>query len=61
MNEALKQQIMVTFVTFNFVFMLYQFLFNWGVTFEWWPDFFIGLILAGGAAAGAWFGFAKLR
>ena len=55
-----KQQLLITIIVFAWVFMLYQFFFNWS------PDFgyggvFIGLILAGIAAAGTWFGYAKLK
>ena len=60
MDEGLKQQIMITFVTFNVVFMLYQFLFNWTADFTY-TGVFLGIILGGLAAAGAWFGFAKLK
>lgn len=60
MDDALKQQVMITFVTFNIVFMLYQFLFNWTSEFTF-GGVFMGLIVASAAAAGAWFGYAKLK
>lgn len=54
MDESQKKSIMMAILAFNITFILFMVLFNFGESFSY-AKVMLGLLIAGGAAAGGFF------